>query len=168
MTFDQAIKIVLKYEGGYTNDLKDPGGETNYGICKRQFPNVDIKNLTIEEAKDIYFLRYWSAMKLDGIKNSLLKLHLFDMGVNAGQSTSIKLLQNILNIKDDGCIGPITLKAINDYPDQSELSQRFALIRLDFYQKKTVDNPNLKKFLKGWQNRVNAVSNEYEAIKLLA
>jgi lysozyme family protein len=107
-------------------------------------------------------------MKLDGINNSLLKLHLFDMGVNAGPGTSIKLLQDILNIKSDGSIGPVTIKAINDYPNQTELSQRFALIRLDFYQKKTVDNPNLKKFLKGWQNRVNAVSNEFEAIKLLA
>ena len=53
--FDWIIKFVLDAEGGYTNDPVDPGGETNYGIDKRSHPDVNIKELTIEEAKDIYF-----------------------------------------------------------------------------------------------------------------
>ena len=52
-TFDEIIDVVLHHEGGYVNDPKDPGGETNYGISKRAYPDVDIKNLTEDGAKDI-------------------------------------------------------------------------------------------------------------------
>ena len=53
MTFEEAVKSVLKHEGGYVNDPKDPGGETNFGISKRAFPDLDIKNLTEEDAIEI-------------------------------------------------------------------------------------------------------------------
>ena len=49
--FDDIIDIVIKHEGGYVNDPTDLGGETKYGITKRFYPDVDIKNLTEEEAK---------------------------------------------------------------------------------------------------------------------
>ena len=49
--FDRVIDIVLAHEGGYSNDSVDPGGETNFGISKRQYPDVNIKNLTVENAK---------------------------------------------------------------------------------------------------------------------
>ena len=51
--FDDIIEIVLEHEGGYVNDPKDPGGETNFGVAKRSHPDVDIKNLTKEVAKEI-------------------------------------------------------------------------------------------------------------------
>ena len=54
VNFDEIIEVVLHHEGGYVNDPKDPGGETNFGIAKRSHPDVDIKNLTKEGAKDIY------------------------------------------------------------------------------------------------------------------
>ena len=50
-TFDQVIDRVLAHEGGYVNDPDDPGGETKYGISKKAYPKIDIKNLTKEEAK---------------------------------------------------------------------------------------------------------------------
>ncbi|KKK60142.1 hypothetical protein LCGC14_3027340, partial [marine sediment metagenome] len=49
-SFEKAIPIVLKHEGGYVHDKLDPGGETNFGISKRAYPMVDIKNLTQEQA----------------------------------------------------------------------------------------------------------------------
>ena len=58
-SFDEIIEVVLHHEGGYVNDPKDPGGETNYGISKRAYPDVDIKNLTEDGAKDIYRRDYW-------------------------------------------------------------------------------------------------------------
>lgn len=164
MTFEQAIKIILKFEGGYVNDPNDLGGETNFGISKRQFPNEDIKNMTVDRAKFLYWTYYWNKMKIDSIDNGLLQLHLFDMGVNAGPQTAVKLLQEIIGQHQDGYIGPFTLQSIKDYPDQTELSQRYALMRLAFYQKKTERNPNLKRYLKGWQNRVNLVSKECAAV----
>ena len=57
--FDEIIEVVLEHEGGYVNDPKDPGGETNFGIAKRSHPDVDIKNLTKEGDKEIYKEVYW-------------------------------------------------------------------------------------------------------------
>ena len=57
--FEEAIKFTLKIEGGYSNDPNDPGGETNYGISKRSYPNEDIKSMTPERAKKIYYENYW-------------------------------------------------------------------------------------------------------------
>jgi len=52
--FERCIAFVLRHEGGYVNDPRDPGGETKYGISKRAYPGLDIKNLTEEQAKEIY------------------------------------------------------------------------------------------------------------------
>ena len=41
-TFEQCIDHVLKHEGGYVDDPKDLGGETNFGISKRAYPELDI------------------------------------------------------------------------------------------------------------------------------
>lgn len=57
--FEKAIKFTLKWEDGYSNDPNDPGGETNYGISKRSYPNEDIKNMTPERARKIYYENYW-------------------------------------------------------------------------------------------------------------
>ena len=58
--FDAAFAIVVGVEGGYTLCLPgDPGGETNYGISKRSYPDVDIAQLTLDDAKTIYRRDYW-------------------------------------------------------------------------------------------------------------
>ncbi len=57
--FEKAMTFIFKWEGGYVNDGNDPGGETNFGISKRAYPNLDIKNLTKDEAKQIYYRDYW-------------------------------------------------------------------------------------------------------------
>ena len=44
-TFDEIIDLTLEHEGGYVHDPSDLGGETNFGIAKRFYPDVDIKNL---------------------------------------------------------------------------------------------------------------------------
>lgn len=59
--FTESMKFILKWEGGYVNHPKDPGGETKYGISKRAHPDLDIANLTVEQALDIYFREYWKA-----------------------------------------------------------------------------------------------------------
>ena len=52
--FEDALDLVLKHEGGYVNHPKDPGGETNYGISKRAYPDLDIRHITEEEVASIY------------------------------------------------------------------------------------------------------------------
>lgn len=80
--FEQAVALVLKHEGGYTPGLPDdPGGETNFGIAKKYHPNVDIKNLTAEQAKEIYQQEYW---RFDDVVNQSTANCLLDCAVNQG------------------------------------------------------------------------------------
>jgi len=58
MTFEQIINDVLEHEGGYVNDPLDKGGETNFGIAKRWYPDLDIKALTKNDAVNIYYNDY--------------------------------------------------------------------------------------------------------------
>ena len=59
MNFEEIIDHVIDHEGGYVNDPKDLGGETKYGISKRWYPEINIKDLTIDDAKNIYYEDYW-------------------------------------------------------------------------------------------------------------
>ena len=118
--FNDAFARVIGHEGGYVNDLSDPGGETNFGISKRSYPDVDILNLTLPDAKDIYKKDYWLPLKCDQISSDEVAIEIFDTGVNMGRSVSIICAQeaaNFLNPKDaltvDGKIGPLTLREIN-------------------------------------------------------
>ena len=97
MSFDRAVALVLKHEGGYVNDSRDPGGETRYGISKRAYPDVDILRLTEDEAKAIYKRDYWDTLRPDEIPEPLA-ICLFDAAVNMGAVTSVRLLQTTLNL----------------------------------------------------------------------
>ncbi len=70
--FSAALKFALKWEGGYVNDPDDPGGETKYGISKRAHPEVDIKNLTVAQAGEIYKREYWDSIGLDSIAGKMI------------------------------------------------------------------------------------------------
>ena len=69
--FNEIIEQVLEHEGGYVNDPKDLGGETKYGITKRFYPDVDIKNLTVEQAKEIYKKDYWDRNRVESLPQNL-------------------------------------------------------------------------------------------------
>lgn len=84
MSFEQAFDLVIGHEGGYVNDPQDPGGETKFGISKRAYPNLDIKNLTIEQAREIYLRDYWLGAGCDHIADAAMAILLFDCAVNQG------------------------------------------------------------------------------------
>jgi len=87
---NKAIAFIIKNnEGGYVNDPNDPGGETKYGISKRAYPTLDIKNLTLDKAVQIYRRDYLS--KLPVILNPQLFYQVLDMAINAGPGTALKL-----------------------------------------------------------------------------
>ena len=150
--FLKCVDVVLKAEGGYVNHPSDPGGETKYGICKRNYPNLDIKNLTIEEAYEIYFQDYWKPMALFGINDLSAVLEIFDMGVNAGIRTAIKMAQRLVKSYPDGIMGPVTRSKINEYENfTGDYKER----RRRFYRVLANKKPELSVFLRGWLNRVN-------------
>lgn len=87
--FEQAVALVLKHEGGYTPGLPDdPGGETNFGIAKKFHPDVDIKNLTVEQAKEIYEREYW---RFDGVENQQEANCLLDCSASQGLAFAVEL-----------------------------------------------------------------------------
>ncbi len=79
--FDKAFRLTIGVEGGYSNDPRDPGGETNYGIAKRYHPREDIKNMTLARAKEIYLKEYWLPAGCDEAPYPM-DVSLFDSQVN--------------------------------------------------------------------------------------
>ena len=150
--FDDIIKVVLKHEGGYVNDPVDPGGETNFGIAKRSHPDVDIKNLTKEGAKEIYYQDYWMKNRVPQLPDNLKHIY-FDMCVNQGRGRAVKILQKAANakganLKVDGGLGPKTIGALNGV----ELD-RVRAYRIKYYADLVTRKPNLEKFYFGWFRR---------------
>ncbi len=79
--FNKAFELIVGLEGGYSDDPRDPGQATKFGISKRYHPNEDIKNLTIDRAKAIYLEEYWIPAKCDST-HSPMDICLFDSQVN--------------------------------------------------------------------------------------
>jgi len=146
MNFDRAFEIVIGHEGGYVNDVRDPGGETKYGISKRAYPGYDIKNLTLDTAKMLYKRDYWDAVEAESIPGAA-RLMVFDCAVNCGLTAARKILQRAVDVKDDGIIGPKTRAAISNTPD---LEQRFAGHWLQYY----TDLKGFDTYGRGWVRRV--------------
>lgn len=147
--FEKAVGHVLRHEGGYVNDPQDPGGETIYGITRRDHPEVWANGRpSIETAKAVYQEDYWAPLKCDSLPYPLA-LMVFDTGVNCGNRRAAKLLQRSLGVKDDGLIGPVTISAAHQ-ADASEVLDKYADLRLTYYR----SLPTFNRFGKGWSRRV--------------
>lgn len=167
--FKDYLKVILEHEGGYVNHPNDPGGETNYGISLRFLKGIkledgdidndndididDIQSLTLSDVENIYMLYFWLPLNLGGLTNEMLKLHIFDHGVNAGVATAAKMIQRLIGLKDDGLIGPMTCKAINQ--SKEPLVDLYKQERIKYYDRIIEKNPKLSVFRNGWINRVN-------------
>jgi lysozyme family protein len=119
MTFDDIFERLIDHEGGYVFDKNDTGGETKFGISKRSYPDVDIKNLTLENAKHIYIMDFWKPLNGDKLYDGVA-FQLFDFAVHSGCTTAIRIYQRSLGVADDGYFGPHSLemaKSISE-PDQ--------------------------------------------------
>lgn len=133
--FIKSLKFVGAWEwgnrkdGGYTNDPQDPGGETKWGISKRAHPKLDIKNLTFEEACNIYQKEYWDACGCDSIPMPLCTV-VFDSAVNCGVS------------------------AAKDWMRKASDAKTYLDLRKQYYIDKINRNTNLMKYAKGWWNRL--------------
>jgi lysozyme family protein len=148
MDFDSSFSALIGNEGGYTNDPRDPGGETMFGISKRAYPTEDIANLTLDRAKLIYRRDYWGPAGCDAVPDAL-KFHLFDTAVNQGVRTAVRVVQNAVGETPDGILGPLTLQAISTM-DANKALLRFAGARLIAY----TSTPGWADFGRGWVNRV--------------
>jgi lysozyme family protein len=160
-TFEIALEKLLKLEGGYSNNPLDPGGETNFGISKRFHPDLDIKNLTPEQAGQIYLTSYWLPIHGDEILDQELASDILHLSVLHGLVSTIKIVQHSIfkltgnAMYCDGKIGLITLTAINTCNSGLLLAEiRSIFVQLD--EAKVQKNPRLSVFIKGWIKRDNA------------
>ena len=158
--FTKAVIHLLKLEGGYVNDPNDAGGETKYGISKRQYPHLDIVNLTTADAIAIYHRDYWLAYQCDNIEafSPSIACFLFDSVVNHRPKTAAKFLQAALKVSVDGIIGNQTLAAIKQVSHDRELAGAFLtrcfMYRADFYHDLVIDKPSQDRFFMGWVRRL--------------
>ena len=118
--FDACMPFIFKAEGGYSDNPADPGGPTNFGITLGTLrayegnPNLtaeDVKTLTQAMAREIYRTAYWNRMQCGALPAGL-DLEVFDFGVNSGPAESVKTLQRLVGVTQDGSVGPITLAAL--------------------------------------------------------
>ena len=151
-SFSEAIEVVLRHEGGYVNDPNDPGGETNFGLSKRSYPNLQIAALTRDQAMAIYKQDFWNPFPYENIPSSVAT-KLFDLAVNMGSLQAFKLLQRAVRavsghpLLEDGRLGPTSLEAIRQCAEPCLLAA-LKSEAAGFYR--GLKNPH---FEDGWLNR---------------
>jgi lysozyme family protein len=155
--FLKAFDYLMYHEGGYVKDPQDAGGKTKYGISKRSYPHLDIKNLTRDQAKQIYFVDFWMKAKCEQIEDENIAIKLFDLTVHIGIPQAVRLIQRALraagtSVAEDGIIGPVTLKAINEV-DQTDLLAALKSEAAGYYRLIANANPSQQRFISGWLQR---------------
>jgi lysozyme family protein len=139
--FKRCLDFTLKYEGGYSNHSKDPGGPTNMGITiatlshelGRRATISDVMGMTKATAENIYHKKFWNTVNGDDLPAGV-DLMMFDIAVNSGPG-----------------------RALNWYKEISNSTSYFQILELDkkrlgFYRHLA----NFKFFGKGWLAREKA------------
>lgn len=159
--FNLALPIVLRHEGGFSNNENDVGGPTSYGISAQllsaylgQHVSVDqMKVLTLEEAGHIYKKLFWDTMSLDFISNQNLAAIIFDQSVLNGVPLAVQFIQEILNLPVDKILGSHTVDAINSYVSATWLSAQFIYRCQKHFIEICETNHTQDAFLLGWISR---------------
>ena len=160
--WEEALKHILKYEGGYVNHKDDPGGRTNLGVTQRVWEDwtgkpateEDMRGLTVAMVSPLYKKRYWDAVRGDDLPSGV-DLCVFDCAVNAGVGRASKFLQQAVGVTADGQIGPMTGAATTAKPAE-EVIEAFCNLRETHYKSLST----FATFGKGWMNRLGAVEAE--------
>lgn len=174
--YRRAHKFSTAREGGYVNNPKDPGGETKYGITKRDYPHEDIKGLIPARAEELYRIDYWGsdpgtemwqASMCDRMPWPVNMAH-FDATINIGNKNrdrktgeviwtgnANKIIQRACGVPADGHVGPVTLRAIWSGFDASprSLLDRMLAERRAYYR--SLPERLQREFLRGWLKRMD-------------
>lgn len=137
--FTKAMTHVVKWEGGYVNHPSDPGGETKFGISKRSYPHLDIKNLTLKDAFSIYYFDYWRPLHLDDLEFDLAA-SIFDAAINVGVTRVRGWIRD--------------LEGFNRHEKGRLTAAQFNDRREKYYKDLVAAKPEMAVFEKGWNNRL--------------
>lgn len=169
------VPFILSWETDkYTNNKKDKGGPTKYGITLATWRRVgydkngdgvlneeDVKLLTKDDFHRVFKQNFWNACKADKIQDQSVANMLVDFAYNSGVKRAATYLQLTLGITADGIIGNKTLFAINK-SNGKRLFERFKKTREDYL--KSIAKGAQKYFLDGWLRRVSYIT--YGHLKL--
>lgn len=158
--FEVVFERLIGHEGGFTKDPRDDGNwtggrqgvgvlkGTKYGIAANTYPDLDIENLTLDQAKAIYYRDWWLKAGAEYLPKDMV-YQMWGFAVNAGMGNARRVLQRAVGVADDGVVGPMTIAAIRKM-DPKDLPLRFTSFKLKHYT-------SLEKFSvygRGWTNRV--------------
>jgi lysozyme family protein len=161
--YAQALKQVLKYEGGYVDHPKYPVGQTNKGVTQavyddwrksQNLPTQSVRNIADSEVAAIYKNLYWDRISGDLLPSGV-DFAVFDYAVNSGVSRAAKTLQAVVGVTQDGQIGPQTIQATKTYIAMTVTNKRLA-----FMQSLSIWST----FGKGWSARIADVKNQILAL----
>lgn len=110
----------------------------------------------IEKVKIFYKKEFWDKMRLDEVDSELKACELFVFGVNVDTVPAVRVLQRLLGVVVDGIMGQKTLKALNDYNEQS-FDVDFDRAEIAYYRNLVRKNPHLGVYEQGWENRARSV-----------
>lgn len=186
--FQRAYAFTKLAEGRLSMDRNDPGNwtggkvglgvlkGTKYGISAASYPHLDIANLTVLDSMDIFFRDFWIGPRINQVPDPQLASRTFDLGVNCGQGTGVRMLQRAINtvctgfieprrqaawrqeiarllgggtIRVDGRIGPITLGTVRGCPFKGALH---AALRGEAYKHYEKLDPL---YIPGWLERLD-------------
>jgi lysozyme family protein len=166
--FRDCLAVVASFEGGDSDHPSDPGGRTRWGVTERTFhawlrsnsePPRGVETMTPEEAAAVYWSRYWRKGRCEDMPKAVALAH-FDAMIQHGPGGSgergavgaTHLLQRALGVKDDGVVGPITLRAIGNLEDG--MVEGLIFQRTLHYWRILDSRETLRVFSRGWRARV--------------
>ncbi len=173
--YNRLFELVAKKEGGYQNQSTDSGNYcegkligTKYGVSailykhiKGKCPTVEeMKNLTKNEAKEIWRRGVWNTIKGDSIKSdAIAELILDSTGLgNSGYLHTRQAINDTLGTKIPATRKMVFTKEeialINKAPEK-KLIENLYLRRKNFFE--THSQADI--YGKGWMNRLNEVYN---------
>ena len=163
MSLDRALDFLLVEEGGWSNHKHDTGGATMFGVTQATYnayrkmagkkPQT-VRNITKEEAHDLYDKMYWKEARCDRLPWPISYM-VFDAAVNSGPSRGIKWMQEGIGVKADGQVGPGTIGRANEVVDNGDGMAILAIIdaRATFLARLVQSKPTQAAFLLGWWRR---------------
>lgn len=167
-TWALAFDALMESEGGFTDDIRDPGnflpdgrpGCTNLGVTQRAWENFigrqvthdEMRALTPEQVKPFYKQKYWDVIKADDLPGGIDYM-VFDTCVNSGPGRASRILQQCVGTTPDGSIGPATLAAVTN-ANLEKLIDDYSAARLDYMQSLN----GWPVYGKGWERRVKEVA----------
>ena len=170
--FKVAMKELARVEGGYklVNNQNDRGGETFCGISRRWNPKWEgwelIDKLKMNDDQDsrkelvrltqqFYLTGYWNKIQGDQITSQTSAEYMFKDCVLSGLTSSVKQVQKVVGVTQDGKLGTITLTSVNAMIQFNEriFLHLLALDEIVNYTKIVRKHPEQDMFFNGWVYR---------------